>query len=75
MDDFVEVAHAHRACYPAGEKLILMSEDQSRELLEKNRDMRIRVDDLELQRRVWHVTTAVCAAVAAGFGFLIGILV
>ena len=74
MDDFVKIAHEHRACDPAGEKLVLMSEDQSRELLERDRDMRIRVDDLELQRRAWHVITLICSAVSGGLCFLIGLM-
>lgn len=73
MDDFVNIAHEHRACYPAGEKMVLMREDQSRNLLEGNRDMRIRLETLEFQRRAWHIATIICCAVSGCVCFLIGL--
>lgn len=81
-DDVMKMVQDNRACHPGGEKMWLASEQQI--LLFENKIARAidaekaatdRVNDLEFQRRSWHVITAgLCVTFAVVF-FFIGLLV
>lgn len=81
-EDVMKIVQDNRACHPGGEKMWLASETQIRwfedrieKALDAAKTATDRANDLELQRRSWHViTAALCITFAVTF-FVIGLLV
>lgn len=81
-EEVIQMVHSNRECHPGGEKMWLASEKQimwfeNRVAVaaEKEKLMQERVNELEFQRRSWHVITAVCCVVSSVVFFLLGIMI
>lgn len=81
-EDVMKMVQDNRACHPGGEKMWLASERQIKlfeERIAKALDAELtakdRVNELEFQRRSWHViTAALCIAFSVTF-FFIGMII
>lgn len=71
-DESVAMVHGHRALYPAGEALVLMSERQARQLVETVARARKAAVAARISNVQRVAGTAVLVLLAFGLGMLIG---
>ena len=81
-EEFIQMVHDNRTCHPGGEKMWLASEKQIKwfeeriaKALDAETAAKDRCNELEFQRRSWHVITAGCCVVSAVSFFLLGIMI
>lgn len=80
-EDSFSMVRANRDCHPKGERVVLASESQCRDLIrgkkQAERDSRTnlqRAEAAEARVRAWHVITVISAVASAGAGVLIGLM-
>lgn len=81
-DDVMQMVQANRACHPGGEKMwlasekqILWLEDRVAKALDAELAAKDRCNELEFQRRSWHVITAACCGACSALFFCIGLFI
>lgn len=81
-DDVMQMVQANRACHPGGEKMwlasekqILWLEDRVAKALDAELAAKDRCNELEFQRRSWHVITAACCGACSVLFFFVGLFI
>ena len=81
-EEFIQMVHDNRTCHPGGEKMWLASEKQIKwfedriaKALDAETAAKDRCNELEFQRRSWHVITAACCIVFSVAFFFIGMAI
>ena len=81
-EEFIQMVHENRACHPGGEKMWLASEkqiqwfeDRIAKALDAELAAKDRCNELEFQRRSWHVITAACCVACSTLFFFIGLFI